>query len=213
MATYTTNVKRLWADSGSQSFQESFVINANKEKMNGFYVEIGSNHPSLYSNTFILESVFNWNGVAFELASSLVDLYNFHRRNRSIAADATSFDFRQLFQELQLPNNMEYLQLDIEPAENTFMSLKRIPLNEYRFAVITFEHDLYSNPNNIHIQTQAYELLSSYEYVRVVKNICSNGKPYEDWYVHPQLVDVGFIEEWTMNDVEDTALFSGSELA
>ena len=180
--------------------------------MNGFYVEIGSNHPRIYSNTFILESVFNWNGVAFELASSLVDLYNFRRRNRSIATDATSFDFRQLFQELQLPNIMEYLQLDIEPANNTFMALKRVPLNEYRFAVITFEHDLYSNPNNIDIQRKAYDLLSSYGYVRVVKNVCSNGKPYEDWYVHPQLVDSSFIEEWKMNEVEDTALFSNSQL-
>ena len=205
-------MKRLWADSGSQSFQESFVINANGEKRDGFYVEIGSNHPFLFSNTFILESKFNWNGVAFELAPSLVDLYNYYRKNQAIAADATSFDFRQLFLDLQLPENMDYLQLDIEPADNTFMSLKRIPLDEYRFAVITFEHDLYSNPNNVDIQRQAFDLLASYDYVRVVKNVCSNGGPYEDWYVHPKLVRNGFIEEWNVNDVEDFALFSGAEL-
>ena len=120
------NPRKLWADSKSQSFQESFVLNATSEKLGGYYVEIGSNHPIEFSNTYLLENRFNWRGLGLELSKRLVDDYNYVRTNLAICVDATLADYGSLFEEHQCPPQMDYLQLDIEPSIQTLKALKSI---------------------------------------------------------------------------------------
>ena len=43
----------------SQAGQDRFVVNILKGKMNGYFLEIGSNSPNHINNTFILEKRFN----------------------------------------------------------------------------------------------------------------------------------------------------------
>ena len=205
---------KLWTNSKSQSFQESFVLNATNEKFNGYYIEVGSNHPTEFSNTFLLESQFGWKGIGLEISQGLVDQYNSMRSNPAIRADATTIDYISLFEEHRCPEQMDYLQLDIEPSNQTLLALKAIPLHTYRFSVITFEHDLYAKPSNMEIQDEACFILERFGYLRLIKGVSSKGNNYEDWYVHPELVDDGFIENWysSKETVEDYELFSSAIL-
>lgn len=52
-------------------------------------------------------------------------------KSRSQADDASS--------------QLDYLQMDIHPAEATLEALKALPMDKYRFSVITYEHNGYDN--------------------------------------------------------------------
>jgi hypothetical protein len=173
-----------------QANQDSFVLNSLNEKRNGWYVEIGSSDPVLYNNTYLLETEYDWHGVGFEWDHGLVDLYNSVRKNKCVAADATQFNYLKYFQENGFPKQIDYLQLDIEPAYQTLAALKQIPLTEYRFSVITYEHDLYADPANKEIKEESIEILSSLGYELLVENV-NDGSPdriFEDWWIDPQVI-------------------------
>ena len=75
------------------------------------------------------------------------------------------------------------MQVDIEPAKNTYKALKNMPFNEYRFSTITFEHDRYARRFNWVIQMKAHKLLSSHGYRRIARNVRNDGYAFEDWYI------------------------------
>ena len=78
------------------------------------------------------------------------------------------------------------LQLDIDPAEGTLNALKVLPLDDYRFSVITYETDVYSVGADI--QDEQIEILESHGYQLVSKNVKCEGNPYEDWWIDPAIV-------------------------
>jgi len=62
-------------------------------------------------------------------------------------------------------------------------------MDKHKFATITFEHDIYST-NYLNTRLESREILKNRGYVRVFSDINNKGSnPYEDWYIHPDLVD------------------------
>jgi hypothetical protein len=181
---------KIFENGKGQANQDSFVLNALKEKRNGVYVEIGANDPFSWSNTYLLESEYDWTGVGFEIVPSLVDAYNNNRKNPCIAADATVFNYLEYFQVNKFPKQIDYLQLDIEPAQQTLAALYQLPIHEYRFSVITYEHDLYASPENLLIKSEAMGILKSLGYRMVAENVTDGdpGRPFEDWWIDPNVV-------------------------
>ncbi len=200
---------KLLKKSNSQAGQESFVVEALNQKMDGFYIEVGAWHGVKDSNTSLLERQFGWSGLAFEIVPRFVRRYNRVRTNRCFKADATILDFASLFEEQNVPKVVDYLQLDIEPGTHTLSALLKIPLESYRFSVITFEHDLYRSSENKYVKNWSEALLKEHGYTRVVSNVLYDGKAFEDWWVDPNVVSQKFIDS---NSAKDTAwqnLFSG----
>jgi hypothetical protein len=171
----------------SQAFQDMFVLSILDGKKNGTYVEIGGDHGVIISNTYLLETEFDWKGVSFEIDRSKVEGYNSIRDNKCICADAIQFDYKKFFKENNYPKQIDYLQVDIEPAWQTLNALKALPLDEYRFSVITYETDLYKDGPDA--GEEAMEILLSRGYELVVRNVANQNNPYEDWYVDPTVVD------------------------
>lgn len=176
--------------SNSQAGHESFVLNMLQEKTNGYYVEIGGYHATELSNTYLLETRYGWNGVALEIDAARAAEYNATRRNECLTVDATTYNLGPYFAKHEWPNRIDYLQLDIEPAHQTLASLLNLPM-EYRYSLITFEHDLYAGGDNAKHQETAYEFLTSHGYKRVVYNLLN----FEDWYVDPQVIECDFLGE------------------
>ncbi len=170
----------------SQSMQDLFVLTMLNGKKNGVYVEIGGDQPISISNTYLLEKEFGWMGVSFELDGDKVSYFNTIRDNKCICADATVYDYKFLFEERNYPKQIDYLQLDIDPAEGTLAALKVLPLDDYRFSVITYETDVYSSGADI--QDEEISILESLGYQLVSKNVKCEGNPYEDWWIDPAIV-------------------------
>jgi hypothetical protein len=170
----------------SQSMQDMFVLSILDGKRNGTYVEIGADKPRVINNSYLLESQYNWNGVSFEIDSNKVDYFNSIRKNKCICADATEYDYKSFFDENKFPKQIDYLQLDCDPPEITMQCLRKLPLKDYRFSVITFETDLYAGGQEV--QKEQYQILSSLGYKRIVKDVKNEGNPYEDWWIDPLII-------------------------
>ena len=184
----------------SQSMQDMFVLSVLDGKRNGVYVEIGADKPRVINNSYLLESQYDWSGVSFEIESDKVDYFNTIRKNKCICANATKFDYKSLFDERKYPKQIDYLQLDCDPPQITLECLKKLPLEDYRFSVITFETDLYAGGQEV--QKEQWEILSSLGYQRVVKNIKNEGNPYEDWWIDPLVIGEHMWKQFLNEDVE-----------
>ena len=183
------------------------MLEALDQKPNGFYIEVGAWHGIRDSNTFLLERNFGWGGLALEIVPKFVRRYNRVRRNPCFKSDATVQDFVTLFEKESVPRVIDYLQLDIEPGTHTLSALLKIPLDSYRFSVITFEHDLYRSPENRYVKAWSEALLIEHGYTRVVSNVLYDGKAFEDWWVDPNVVSQEFIQRNSAEDVSWQDLF------
>ena len=177
----------------SQSFQDLFVLAATKGRRNGTYVEVGSAEPFKGNNTALLETEFAWRGLSIDLDQHKVEQFMSERNNWVLCVDATKIDYAKTMAGFGLPQDIDYLQLDCDPPEVTFEILKRIPFDKHRFAVVTFEHDFYWNQS---VRDASREYLRKQGYELVVSDVAYNKiHSYEDWCVHPELVDAGTIAQ------------------
>lgn len=177
----------------SQCFQDMFILTLLNGKKNGTYLEIGSADPFKGNNTYLLESLYQWSGKAIDILSHEVDKYNNSRTNPCILANALEVDYDVLLAEMskeyKTNDCFDYLQVDCEPPAISLQILKKIPLDKYKFAIITFEHDYYADIDKT-IRQEAREYLEKMGYVLVIGNVSMNDTcPYEDWWIHPELID------------------------
>lgn len=173
----------------SQCFQDMFVLSVLDGKQNGKYLEIGSADPYYCSNTALLEEQFGWNGISLDINENEVNKFKRSRKNICLHADALKTDYKKLLDDANLGTDWDYLQLDCEPPNNTFEVLLSIPFEKYRFAVITYEHDYYCDETKSY-RDKSRRYLKSKGYELVVDNISpDDNSPFEDWWVHPDLVD------------------------
>jgi len=74
-------------------------------------------------------------------------------------------------------------------ASIPFEVLQKIPFHTHKFRVITFEHDHYADDTQS-IKDKSRKYLQSFGYELVVSNVSPDDYcDYEDWWVHPDLVD------------------------
>ena len=184
----------------SESYQDMFVLSAHNGKNFGTYVEIGAGNPHYGNNTFLLEKDFGWTGVSFEIDENFVAAHKNYRLNPCIHADAVQVDYKSVFADLKFKKDIDYLQIDCDPPEVSYNVLMSIPFDEYRFGVITFEHDAYANKNS-NIRELSRKYLTSKGYILVVDNIAPDDyRAYEDWYVHPDLINSNVVKKLTQVD-------------
>ena len=194
----------------SQAFQDMFVLSMLNGKTNGTFLEIGGAKPFERNNTALLEKDFNWTGVSIELNAEFVKDYQNQRPNiKVLCEDATKIDYNKLLSKNYKLNVIDYLQLDIEPAKNTYECLLQIPFDEYKFAVITYEHDHYIDVSK-YCREKSREFLRSKGYVLVVNDVSVDGiSTFEDWWVHPDLIskDILNIMSDVSSEIKDVATY------
>ncbi len=186
----------------SRDMQDIFVINFLKNKEEGTYLEIGAADHKEGNNTYLLEKNYNWKGISFEIQKKYEEEWVKNRTNKCYYIDATTADYSKLLLDNDMPNIIDYLQLDCDPPIITFNILKRIPFDKFKFRVITFEHDQYNSRRNSEdwqIKGKARSFLESKGYVLLADDISAKGfsdKPFEDWYVNKTLVDKEQFKKW-----------------
>lgn len=201
-----------------QALQDKFVLAMRENKRDGWFLELGSQHPIENNNTYILESNYNWRGIMVEYDKSFLDSYKTHRRNSfHVIDDARTIDYRSLFDENKMPKSMDYLQIDLDVDNastlHTLFKIDEQLLDEYKFATITFEHDFYASDLDYDIwavtrkrsrevfQRRGYVLM--FPDIRLPSNTSYRGKQcgaFEDWYVHPDLVRSELIDKYKTED-------------
>jgi hypothetical protein len=184
-----------------QAFQDLFAYQLTK-KNNGTFLEIGSNEPIYCNNTFLLENEFNWRGVMVEYNSMFYDSYKRLRPNSiHLISDARSVNYREILDTNNFPVNMDYLQVDLDVNNKSTLDvlllLDNTVFDKYKFATITFEHDIYTG-DYFNTREISRKIFADRGYVLMFPDVSVffEGRycEFEDWYVHPDLVDAKVIE-------------------
>lgn len=197
----------------SQVLQDMFVLYTYDGKRNGTYLEIGGGDPIHLNNTYLLESQFDWNGISVEINPELSKKYGSLRRNDIYCRDATELNYKKLLDCHFDGNVIDYLQLDCEPSRTTFEVLLSIPFDDYKFGVITYEHDYYNDISRSY-RERSRKYLSMMGYILIVPDVAPTPwSSFEDWWVHPDLVDIDKMLKMRYNDGEvhqvDEYFYSG----
>ena len=188
-----------------QAEQDKFVLNVLNNKKNGYFLEIGSNHPIDINNSYLLETNYDWKGIMVEHDSNFLSLYKHHRPNSiHIINDATKVDYKNVFEKYNMPLSFDYLQIDLEANNrSTLKTLQKLDneiFDTYKFATVTFEHDIY-HTNFANTRLESRNIFAKRGYICVFEDINNGGiNPYEDWYVHPDLVDMNYVNNLIENN-------------
>jgi hypothetical protein len=171
----------------SQIGQDRLVLKYLKNKENGTFVDIGCGFPKHINNTYALESQLEWNGISIDLylySEEDGSTWDNCRSTKIILHDALTLNYSELFKQNNLPANIDYLSIDLEPPDLSIECLFKIPFNEYSFNIITFEVDKDRQGDEKRIKTSR-NFLNSKGYV-LIGSLCSG---QDDVYIHNSLVD------------------------
>ena len=101
------------------------------------------------------------------------------------------------------PTEIDYLQIDLDVNNsstlNTLELLNNTVFDKYKFATVTFEHDIYTG-NYFNTQQISRNIFAERGYILVFPDVSvfweGEYKKFEDWYVHPDLIDKELIEKF-----------------
>jgi hypothetical protein len=200
--------------------QDKFVLEINKYKLNGFFLEIGSGKPIKGSNTYVLEKNYNWKGIMVDKKDYTADYKRERNNSTYILDDATKINYNNILKDNKSPYNIDYLQIDLEVGDNstlnTLQLLDKQVMQNYKFTAITFEHDIFVSFNNnfdiktpgivdpLYVNSYRYiltrqlsrKIFKKYGYYMIFGDVSRNEwGPFEDWYIHPDNVDMSYIRE------------------
>lgn len=178
--------------SHSQAGQDLWVWEMLEHKADGFYVDIGCDHPSFHSNTRALEDL-GWNGLLVDIVGGCEK-----RKGVFVKCDATSPSDRLRLHYASLASVVDYLSCDTDAA--TLDTLKALPFSRVAFRVMTIEHDSYlRGPQQ---RQEIRSMLQNLGYKIVCADVHfdwpqGERSPVEDFWAHPDLVSQDQISRFT----------------
>ena len=188
--------------SNSQASQDIFVARMTGYKRNGYFLEIGSNHPVTTNNTYMLESSLGWSGILVEYDKRFGPMYEKQRpTSQYIINDARRIDYAKALE--SYPSNLDYLQIDLDADNRSTLDvlelLDKTVFQRHKFATVTFETDIYRG-DFFNTRSQSREIFKSRGYQLIFPDVKvfweGDYKPFEDWYVHPDLVNPELITKY-----------------
>ncbi len=181
----------------SDAKQDQFVANILKFKENGYCVDIGSCHSIISNNTYFFQDL-GWASISVEIESGYNDSYSTRKKGVHLNENALEINYKSVFEEYEFPKSIDYLSLDVDTI--SLDVLKILPLDEYKFKVITIEHDGYLYGDKYREQQRS--VLNSNGYFLLCSNVYVEqpgyeGKtfPFEDWWIDPSEFDQELIDK------------------
>jgi len=166
----------------SRHFQDMFVLSLTNGKKNGSFIEVGSGHPTLFNNTYLLEEKFDWKGLSIDKSERMCSKFSRERKTNIVMSDATQIDFKQLFKQNCIEQHVDFLRINSD--DSSYIVLENIPFNKYEFSIIQFQHNACWWGNEL--RDASRKKLQEIGYILFVPDVSiSENQPYEDWWVHP----------------------------
>jgi hypothetical protein len=204
----------------SQAGQDKMIVQLLGTEPRHF-LEIGSAHAIEFNNTYLLESKYGWTGIMVEYDGKYEDTYKEHRTSKYLIQDATTVDYRTLMDSMNFPEQVGFLQIDLEVNNRSTLSvlekLDNTVFDKYTFGFVAFEHDIYTG-NHYNTRERSREIFKKRGYVPVAEDVLFDSvAPFEDWYVHPSIVSpppVKCFMPWekivsTINDCSSESVHQG----
>lgn len=194
-------------ESYSQCGQDFFVFNILKQK-SGTFLDLGCYLPIKINNTFLLEKN-GWKGIS-------VDIINYSnewlvRDTPFINEDCFNINYETFLPKYYDNKIIDYLSLDMEIVGERYKLLKKILETDYKFKVITIEHDSYLGQDYIdNERTPQREILTKSGYILICSDVSQKDYPlsfYEDWWVNEEFFSNEELERWKSNKISCDKIF------
>jgi hypothetical protein len=197
----------------SQLGQDKWVLETLNYKRNGFFLDSGCADGYELSNTFLLEQFFDWTGLLVEPDANFfaraaairkspienVCLYEYDGEIKFTESGwASAIDesgaftkqcrtIKSLLEKYNAPKTIDYWSLDTEGSELEI--LKTFPWGEYKFNLISIEHncnreesDLPGLSQRIERRAEVHQILSDWGFVHIKDVIC------DDFFAHKDVL-------------------------
>lgn len=169
----------------SQIGQDRFVVEILQGKRHGTFMDLGAHFPRATSNTWHLEKILGWRGLAVDCDASFCAGWQAERpQSVFIQADALALDYAKLLQIHGMTMPVDYLSLDLEPPEDTWRCLQHVMTGGMQFRVVTFETDFYRYQAS---REPSRRLMQERGYVLARPGVCGQFGEQDDFYFHPDL--------------------------
>jgi SAM-dependent methyltransferase len=169
----------------SQISQDIFVLNF-FEKKAGYFLDLGCgngfNHPC-GNNTLLLEQN-GWEGISIDIDQGAVNHFNKNRKTKALRKDLSKESLADILRENNAPKVIDYMSFDVDQASEHVLA--SLPLDEYVFRFVTFEHNAYlPNEYYINLKQNALNKFLNKGYQLLVNNVVlENHGAVEDWFIH-----------------------------
>lgn len=178
--------------SQSRENQDLALVALYNGKRNGTYLELGGGDPVTDSNSYLLEKEYAWRGITLEMNKNFESAWRTERSNPCLHQDATTLDYSELLAEHNLGTEIDFLQLDIDGTNkgqnnNSLRILESLDLNRLTFGFITFEHNLYLDPETPE-RLRSREILQDHGYTLLISDVMHNDLVFEDWWIMERMM-------------------------
>jgi hypothetical protein len=197
----------------SDAKQDEFAANILNFKKDGYSVDIGSCHSIISNNTFTFQEL-DWTSISVEINSQYNNSYYTRKKGTHYNEDALQINYKEIFEENEFPNIIDYLSLDVDTL--SLSVLKILPFSDYKFRVITIEHDAYLYGDKY--RSKQREILNELGYHLICSNVLVpnpqhsgyNGEdcPFEDWWIHPSEFEKNLIEKIQSSDIQSADIIA-----
>jgi hypothetical protein len=152
----------------SQQGEAKWVLDTLDYKKDGTFVDIGCATPFYLNNTAVLEMEYGWKGIAVDreahsgvyhdpincpgkypqdiLDNPHLQTWNTRDRTRVYETDALVCNYEKMFEESDMPEIIDFLNVDLHPPDVTLNAFRALPHHKYKFRSIIFETDAYTMP-------------------------------------------------------------------
>ncbi len=152
----------------SQQGEGKWVLDTLEHKRDGTFVDIGCATPFFLSSTAVLEMEYGWRGIGVDMEPYSGTYYDHYkeigsypqdilddprletwetRKNTKVyESDALACDYERIFEENNMPEVIDFLNVDLDPPDITLDAFKALPHHKYKFRTIIFETDSYRMP-------------------------------------------------------------------
>ena len=170
----------------AQMSQDIFALNF-FNKNPGFFLDFGCGDgisQPCENNTLLLEGA-GWDGLSVDTEVDYINKFRHSRKTKAVCADLTKVDIKTLLTENNCPKTIDYLSFDVDTDLD--ITLETLPLQDFKFKLVTFEHNLYSE-KYVGLKKKAIEKFISNGYEILIENvIIPELGPVEDWFIHTEL--------------------------
>lgn len=155
--------------SKSQINQDLFVLSQLNMKKNGYFVEIGATNGVYLSNTFMLEKIFNWDGLLVEPAKT------WHKELKEMRE--CNIDLRCVLDNRSSPvtftevNDSEYSTIEVFKSSDSHENKRKKINSKYTVETVSLtqlllDHNSPKEIDYISIDTEGseYEILKSFDF-------------------------------------------------
>ena len=173
----------------SQAYQDSVVNKLTENiKTTKRFLDIGASNAFVNNNTILLEQN-GWKGLCIDMMND--NSYS-NRQTPFLCTDVTTI-FWNAFLPIHYPEKfIDYISFDVDDASDP--AFDHFPFKEYRFRIMTIEHDEYRVGTAFRDKARKY--LSSLGYTLLCESVvCENYGAFEDWWVDASMIDKSFIDK------------------